>query len=194
MTRGLNLSIMGESDNVVLSGLVWKFLQLCCINSTHASTTFQAAQPELNGLEVWRSLIWEINQGRSSRALLLRSGVQELPLAKDLKDVSTALNACDIVLRDYKAAGGQRPCDQELKQSFLSSLPEMLQRDLVLKAACPEPCEAFKYTSARRLPLSCSALDGNEDVERTSLGPSQSPKGSKKWRSLVASVMSFSPS
>ena len=58
MTRALNATIMGESDKVVLSGLVWEFLQLCCINSTHASTTFQAAQPELNGLEVWRSLIW----------------------------------------------------------------------------------------------------------------------------------------
>jgi hypothetical protein len=143
-TRSLNHSIMGEADKVVLSGLVWKFLQLCCIISSHASTTFQAAQPELNGLEVWRSLIWEINQGRSSRALLLRSGVQEPPLVKDFKDVSTALNAYDIVLRDYKAAGGQRPGDQELKQSFLSSLPETLQRDLVLKAACPEPYEAFK--------------------------------------------------
>ena len=57
-TRSLNHSIMGEADKVVLSGLVWKFLQLCCINSSHASTTFQAAQPELNGLEVWRLLIW----------------------------------------------------------------------------------------------------------------------------------------
>ena len=87
---------------------------------------FQAAQPELNGLEVWRSLIWEINQGRSSRTLILRRGVQEPPTVKDLKDVSTALNAYDVVLRDYKAAGGQRPCDQELKQNLLSSLPETL--------------------------------------------------------------------
>ena len=83
MTRELNRTIMGEADKVVLSGLMWEFLQLCCINSTHASTTFQAAQPELNGLEVWRSLIWEINQGRSSRALLLRSGVQEPPMVKE---------------------------------------------------------------------------------------------------------------
>ena len=177
MTRGLNLSIMGEYDKVVLSGLVWKFLQLCCINSTHASTTFQAAQPELNGLEVWRSLIWEIYQGRSSRALLLRSGVQEPLMVKDLKDVSTALNAYDIVLRDYKAAGGQRPCDQELKQSFLSSLPEMLQRDLVLKAACPEPYEAFKHHVRYRIASFCSALDGNEDAERTSLNLSQPLRG-----------------
>ena len=65
-------------------------------------------------------------------------------MVKGMSDVSSALNAYDIVLRDYKAAGGMRPCDQELKQSFLSSLPEVLQRDLVLKAACPEPYEAFK--------------------------------------------------
>ena len=65
-------------------------------------------------------------------------------MVKEFKDVNTALNAYDIALRDYKAAGGVRPCDQELKQSFLSSLPEVLQRDLVLKAACLEPYEAFR--------------------------------------------------
>ena len=56
-TRDLNRSLMGESDKVVLSGLMWGFLQLCCIGSTHASATFQAAKPGLNGLEVWRSQI-----------------------------------------------------------------------------------------------------------------------------------------
>ena len=146
-TRGPNLSIMGRLDKVVLSGLVWEFLQLCCINSTHASTTSQSAQPELNGLEVWRSLIWEINQGRSLRALFLRSSVQEPPMIKDLKGVSTAFDSYDIVLRDYKAAGGQWPCGHELRQSFISSQPGMLQGELVLKAACPKPYEAFKHNA-----------------------------------------------
>jgi len=33
----------------------------------------------------------------------------------------------------------------ELKQAFLSSLPSELQRDLCLKAACPEPYDQFKH-------------------------------------------------
>jgi hypothetical protein len=70
MTRELNRSMMGESDKVVLSGLVWSFLQHCC--TKNAATTVHAAKPELNGFEVWRSLVWEINQGKQSRMLMLR--------------------------------------------------------------------------------------------------------------------------
>jgi len=77
--------------------------------------------------------------------LMLRKDVQELPLVKTYGEVSTALSAYDTLLHDYKAAGGQRPCDMELKQAFLSSLPTELQRDLCLKASCPEPYDQFKH-------------------------------------------------
>ena len=134
---------MGEEDGIILSGLVWKFLQICC--TKHASTTFNAVKPELNGLEVWRALVWEINQGRSSRMLTLRNEVHKPTPVKDYKDVSNSISRYDIVIQDFIAAGGTRPSDSELKQSFLASLPSALREALLLKATEPGLYEAFKH-------------------------------------------------
>ena len=128
---------MGEEDGIILSGLVWKFLQICC--TKHASTTFNAVKPELNGLEVWRALVWEINQGRSSRMLTLRNEVHKPTPVKDYKGVSNSISRYDIVIQDFIAAGGTRPSDSELKQSFLASLPSALREALLLKATEPGP-------------------------------------------------------
>ncbi len=134
---------MGEESGVILSGHVWKFLQICCRCS--ANTTFQAVTPELNGLEVWRALVWEINSGRSTRMLTLREEVHRPTPVRDYRLVSTAISRYDVTLSNFVAAGGTKPSDDELKHNFLKSLPQDLREALLLKATEASSYDHFKH-------------------------------------------------
>ncbi len=133
---------MGEESGVILSMHVWEFLQICCRGA--ANTTFLAVKPELNGLEVWRALVWEINSGRSTRMLTLREEVHRPTPVKDYRLVSTAISRYDVTIASFVAAGGTRPSEDELKQNFLKSLPQDLREALLLKATEETTYDVFK--------------------------------------------------
>jgi len=73
----------------ILSGHLWKFLQM--VVHKEAEKTFKAARPELNGLEAWRALIWEINSGRDGRQWELGERVRHPPAVKGYSEVSAAI-------------------------------------------------------------------------------------------------------
>ena len=89
-----------HEDTVVLSGHVWLFWNLCC--QSGGSTVFNSLRPELNGLEAWRALTWEIHNGKHSRLGALRRHVHESPQVKTYAAVSGAI--ADL-------SGGRRASD-----------------------------------------------------------------------------------
>ena len=139
------------------SGHLWKFLQL--VVEKEAEKTFRAAQ-ELNGLEAWRSLVWEINSGRDGRQWELGERVRHPPSVKSFADVSAAISAFDTTLDEFSAAGGTRPSEMELKQCLLRSFPQDLRESLMLKATEPDTYEQFKAHVRTKLAFIMRRLQG----------------------------------
>jgi len=134
--------IMTE-DYEVLAGHIWSFLQICCVDG--AATIFQNCRPNLNGLEVWRALTWEINSGRGSRLGGLQEYVAKPPAVRRYQDISGAITAFDCKLQELAEAGGERPQDITLKRALLQSFPNDLREALVLRASdVEEPFAVFK--------------------------------------------------
>ena len=95
-----------EENHKVLASHVWSFLQICCVDG--AATVFQGCMPNLNGLEVWRAMTWEINAGRGSRLGALQEFVAKPPPVRRYQDISSAITTFDCKLQDLAEAGGER--------------------------------------------------------------------------------------
>ena len=120
---------MGEEDPMVLAGHVWKFIRMCLKAGSKAEKRFRSVHPELNGFEAWRTLCWDITQGRKLRLLTLREQVNSPPAIKSYAEISNSLNEFDIVLNEFRDCGGVLPSDYELKQSLRKILPQELENN-----------------------------------------------------------------
>ena len=109
-----------------------------------AAKVFKAARPELNGMEAWRSLCWEMTLGRPSKTSRLGDRLRRPNPVKTWADVSTAIAEYDSILDDYIVAGGVPIPDSELKQHMLKAFPSDLREALVLKASEPDSYQQFK--------------------------------------------------
>ena len=123
-------SWMMEGENVVtISQHLWKFLQMTV--SGTAANTF-ASCSDLNGVDAWRALVWDVNRGRAGRMLKMHDGVHRPAGVRAYGEVIDLINRYVTNLNDFQAAGGTLPSDIEMKQALLRAFPQDLREALLL--------------------------------------------------------------
>ena len=76
----------------------------------------------MNGPDGWRMIVQHIHSGRNVRLAQLRKERQPRPITK-LEDVAVGITRYEKVLKDFEAAGGTPPGEQEKKNDLTESLP-----------------------------------------------------------------------
>ena len=146
---------MVEEDAVVLSGHIWRFLRTCLHGG--AAQVLESCGEDLNGLEVWRRLVYRIEQGREQRVEDLRELIDKPPKIPNLVAVPAAIDAYDKLIKEYTSAtnGSENVPDGTLKRSFEKSLPQDLREALMWRGVDPHiSYEAYKEhvrTTAMRI-------------------------------------------
>jgi hypothetical protein len=134
-------SWMLEGENVItISQHLWKFLQMTV--SGTAANTF-ASCSDLNGVDAWRALVWDVNRGRAGRMLKMHDGVHRPAGVRAYGEVVDLINRYVTNLNDFQAAGGTLPSDIEMKQALLRAFPQDLREALLLKATEPDSLHLF---------------------------------------------------
>ncbi len=103
LVKGIGLAVEMEAD--VLSHHVWGFLQHGLSHS--ALQTFRNTEKR-NGLEVWRSLVLEINSRTDCRKHGLRDRVQRPAQAADNQSIKLAMGSWEASYNEYLDAGARR--------------------------------------------------------------------------------------
>ncbi len=161
VTEGMirSTQFMMEEAPVVLSGHIFGFLGACLDGD--ARTTFDSIPTRLcgsrNGLEAWRALSWRIRQGREFRKNALKEAMDAMKPVRDYAHISGAIDEYDKKLKEYEAAGGDRPTESDLKRAVLKLMPHELREALIFKASDPggfmEFKEALRYKVAMVMSL-----------------------------------------
>ena len=102
---------------------------------------------ELNGLEAWRAICRVIDQGRPLRLECLRRQLRVPEVIKDLAAIPLGITKFEKLVKDFVAAGGERPTDAHMKSDLLEMFPEALRDQLFWHAT--EPSWNFSMFRAR---------------------------------------------
>ena len=108
-----------------------------------ARTVFDSVDT-LSGFEAWRAIVQEIQKSRGIRLAQLRKVVRGQPKIAKTEDVASGILKFENNIRDYVAAGGERPNDKELKSDLLDTLPQEIRENLVWRLPAQEPFSAFR--------------------------------------------------
>jgi len=130
-----------DTDVVVLSGLIWGFLNSACQDK--ARIIFDNAS-RMNGLDAWRRLCFRIDLGSDSRIRELQRQIDRPPAFKNIEGVLTGLEEWDTLLRKMREAGGELPSDRRLRDKLLEMLPSDLQKEMLFRASASPNYEVFR--------------------------------------------------
>ena len=124
-----------------LSELIWGFLNICL--KDNARTIFESVDM-LNGLDAWRAVVLDIQKGRMIRLDQLRKVVRNPVNIVKLEDVNNGILKFENNIREYVAAGGERPNDREMKSDLLDTMPQEVRENLMWRLPEEEPFAKFK--------------------------------------------------
>ena len=124
-----------------LSGLIWGFLNTCLRGAAHS--VLEGADM-MNGLDAWRLVVQHIHSGRNVRLAQLRKLVRQPKPITKLEDVAAGITRYEKVLKDFEAAGGTPPGEQEKKSDLTESLPSECREALEWRSTNTESYMSYR--------------------------------------------------
>ena len=91
-------------DPLRLSQQIWGCLNLCLTGNAYE--TF-GVTPELNGLDAWRRLVLQVEEGKPRLLEDLRERMRRPELIRDLEQITIGMDRFEKVINDYVEAGGR---------------------------------------------------------------------------------------
>ncbi len=159
---------MIDCDTRKAGGAVWGFLSSAL---TGKAQLFFEGTDDLNGFDAWRRIMQHIHQGENVHKGQLRNLVKNPPSIRSLEEIPLGVIRFEKIMTDYKAAGGDVPGTQEMKEDLLKTLPQGFREQLMWHATSDDVtfdqfAEHIKKVSYDLLFLQGKAVDvNNVEVE-----------------------------
>ena len=125
-----NSMLMTELCPYVLSHHIWGVLQHSV--SGAARQTFKNTRRR-DGLNVWRSLVLEVNSQTACRRHGLRDRVQMQQQVSSIEHIRAAVAAWETLYNEYLEAGGPPMEFEDRRSQYLRILPKELRKDVFRK-------------------------------------------------------------